>query len=113
MKSIFALLFAALLAGCSTPNPNPSATANAYEQVKQGMSRQQVLALLGTPRTFKPPGNFDQCESATWSIPHGSHGFGHWIVYFSGDSVTGVGYAQATVTFSSSANASGATVDSP
>lgn len=113
MKSIFSLLCALLLAGCATPNPNPSATWNAYEQVKQGMSRQDVLALLGSPRTFEPPGDFDHCAYATWSIPHNSRGFGHWIVYFSGDSVSGVGYAQATITFNHHASASAPTSGSP
>lgn len=98
MKGILVLLGAVLLTGCSTPNPYPHATSEAYAQVKPGMSRQQVFEMLGTPRSFRPPGNINLCESATWSIPHDSHGFGHWTVHFAGDSVASVSEAQAMVT---------------
>ncbi len=92
------MCMAALLVGCSTPNPNPAATSNAYAQVQGGMTHQQVFALLGPPRDFKPPGNFDHCESATWSIPHDAHGWGHWTVGFTGDSVTSIGTASLSAT---------------
>lgn len=87
------------LSGCGTPNPSPKATAAAYEQVKSGMSRQEVYALLGPPRSVKPAGDVDHCQSATWGIPHDSHGWGHWTVYFGGDAVSGIdtGHAIATI----------------
>lgn len=96
----------ALLAGCSTPNPNPAATSNAYAQVQCGMTHQQVFALLGSPRAFKPPGNIDHCQSATWSIPHDTHGVGHWTVCFIGDSVTSVDNTYTVMTLGASTSAS-------
>ena len=97
MKQILLILSAVWLAGCSTPNPTPGATAAAYEQVKCGMNRQDVLALLGPPQSFQPGGDVNRCESATWSIPHDAHGRGHWTISFTGDTVTGVDNAYATV----------------
>jgi len=96
---------AALLAGCSTPNPNSAATSNAYAQVQCGMNHQQVFALLGPPRAFTPPGNIGHCQSATWSIPHDTHGIGHWTVYFIGDSVTSVNNAYTVMTFGANTDA--------
>ena len=89
MKYI-ALVILIVASGCSTPNPNPSpkATAAAYEQVKLGMSRQQVYALLGQPESVQPSGDFDHCRTATWGVPHDSHDSGHWAVGFSGDTVS-------------------------
>ncbi|HEX3797651.1 MAG TPA: outer membrane protein assembly factor BamE [Verrucomicrobiae bacterium] len=89
MKYII-LLVLVIASGCSTPNPSAKATQAAYEQVKPGMSRQQVYALLGQPRSVRPEGDIDHCHTAVWGIPHGSHGWGHWTIEFSGDTVTGV-----------------------
>lgn len=85
------------VSGCSTPNPNTEATASSYEQVKVGMSREEVYALLGEPRSTEPVGDVEHCRSATWSIPHGSHGWGHWTVTFTQNTVTGVKTGHATV----------------
>ena len=97
-RFLISLCVAGFLAGCSTPNPNPAATTSAYAQVQCGMTHQQVFALLGPPRTVRPPGNVDRCQSATWSIPHDAHGVGHWTVYFIGDSVSSVNNAYAVMT---------------
>ncbi len=96
-----ALLLAVILAAaCSTPNPNPDATVSAYEQVQCGMTRDQVYALLGDPRSTEPAGDVAHCRKATWGIPHGSHGWGHWTVIFQDDTVTGVETGHATVSAS-------------
>ena len=91
---MLAVLVAAL-AGCSTPNPNPAATAAAYGQVKVGMTRQQVYALLGPPRSVRPAGDVEHCQTAKWSsIPHDSRGWhcgwGSWKVEFTGDKVSDI-----------------------
>ena|ERR1700677_203660 len=101
---ILALLVIA--SGCSSPNPNPNATAAAYEQVKVGMSRQQVYALLGQPRSVQPEGDVDHCRKAVWGNPHDSHGWGHWTIKFTGDTVTDIntGAINATGTASGSAS---------
>jgi len=100
MKRPVIALCAMLLAGCSTPNPNPKATAAVYEQIQSGMTRRQVYDLLGPPRSVNPPGDFWRCQSAMRSIPHDSHGSGHWTVYFGGDTVASVDHIAATVTIS-------------
>ncbi|HEX3799745.1 MAG TPA: outer membrane protein assembly factor BamE [Verrucomicrobiae bacterium] len=99
---ILAFLIIASTSGCSTPNPSTKATQAAYEQVKPGMSRQQVYALLGQPRSERPEGDIDHCHTAVWGIPHGSHGWGHWTIEFSGDTVTGVtsGYVHVSASAS-------------
>ena len=86
------------LVGCATPNPNLRANGAAYDQVACGMSREQVYALLGPPRATQPAGDIDHCRTATWSIPHHAHGWGHWTVAFAGDTVTWVETDHATVT---------------
>jgi hypothetical protein len=95
MKSIV-LAVLVVASGCSTPNPNPKATTAAYEQVKIGMSREQVYALLGQPKSVRPSGDIDHCRTAIWSIPHDSHGWGHWTVKFSGDMVSDMSNTAAT-----------------
>jgi hypothetical protein len=93
---LIALLFCVTwLAGCSTPNSNPRATAVVYEQFEQGIknneiySRQQVYTLLGQPYSVKPPGDIDHCQTATWKIPHDVSGWGHLTVNFSNDIAVG------------------------
>jgi hypothetical protein len=88
--------------GCSTPNPNPKATTVAYEQVKIGMSREQVYALLGQPKSVRPSGDIDHCQTATWSIPHDANGWGHWTVKFSGDTVSDISTTATTGSASAS-----------
>lgn len=75
------------------------------------MTHQQVFTLLGRPRAFAPQGDIDHCQSATWSIPHDTHGAGHWTVCFIGDSVTSVNNSYATMTLGANASVGGA-VDS-
>ena|SRR5690242_4505372 len=87
MKNIILTLCVVGLAGCSTPNPNPKATEAAYDKVKCGMSRDQVYSLLGHPESVEPEGDIMHCRTATWSIPHDTHGSGHWTVMFTGDTV--------------------------
>src|SRR5690349_15067858 len=87
MKHILFAVLAVSLLGCSTPNPNPKATEAAYHQVKAGMTREQVNALLGPPKTVRPAGDVDHCQIAKWGIPHDVHGWGSWKVTFSGDTV--------------------------
>jgi hypothetical protein len=99
--AVFVVLVAALC-GCSTPNPNPAATAAAYDQVKVGMTRQQVYALLGPPKSVRPAGDMEHCQTATWGIPHGTHGWGHWKVKFTGDSVSDVSMGPIQATASAS-----------
>ena len=96
MRYVVFVVLVAALNGCSTPNPNPAATAAAYEQVKVGMTRQQVYALLGPPKSARPAGDLEHCQTATWSIPHDSHGWGVWKVKFAGDTVSDVSPNQAT-----------------
>lgn len=91
---MFAVLGVSLL-GCSTPNPNPNATAAVYEQVNVGMNRAQVYALLGPPKTVRPVGGVEHCEIAKWPIPHDVHGWGGWKITFSGDTVTEVSTSHA------------------
>ncbi|EEF60156.1 outer membrane protein assembly factor BamE domain-containing protein [Pedosphaera parvula] len=86
---LFAVLGVSLL-GCSTPNSNPKATAAAYDQLKVGMTREQVYALLGPPKSVQPMGDVEHCQIAKWGIPHDVHGWGSWKVTFSGDTVTDV-----------------------
>lgn len=92
-------VLALVMAGCSTPNPNPSSTAAAYSQLNCGMTREQVYALMGQPRSVDPAGDVGHCRRATWGIPHDSHGWGHWTVNFAGDTVAGISTSQATATF--------------
>ncbi|HEU5124569.1 MAG TPA: hypothetical protein VFW05_10955 [Verrucomicrobiae bacterium] len=102
MKTIVLAFSLIAIAGCSTPNPHPSATHAAYHQVTTGMTRAQVYALLGPPRSMHPGGDFDHCESATWGIPHNSHGWGRWTIHFDGDTVRKISTSHATTTFSAS-----------
>src|SRR5690349_3865425 len=104
MRYAVLLLLAAVLSGCSTPNPHPTATGSAYDQVKVGMTRQQVYALLGPPRSVRPAGDVEHCQAAIWGIPHDSHGWGHWTVKFNGDTVSDVSASHATVSASASAS---------
>ncbi|HYG33268.1 MAG TPA: outer membrane protein assembly factor BamE, partial [Clostridia bacterium] len=97
MKNIILVLLLTFLAGCSTPNPTSHATAAAYDQVKVGMSREQVYALLGPPKKVRPAGDAEHCRVAIWGIPHDTHGWGRWRVKFNGDTVTDVGTSQAIV----------------
>lgn len=99
MKAIIFAIGISALSGCSTPNRNPSATDAAYEQLKGGMTREQVYALLGQPKSVQPPGDIAHCQTATWSIPHNSHGWGHFTITFDGDGVVGINYARATISF--------------
>jgi hypothetical protein len=87
MKYIMLAILAVSLSGCSTPNPNPKATKTVYDQVKIGMTREQVYALLGPPKTVRPAGDVEHCQIAKWGIPHDVHGWGSWKVTFSGDTV--------------------------
>jgi hypothetical protein len=100
MKYIALAVCVGVLSGCSTPNPSPKATAAAYEQVTCGMSRKQVYELLGQPQSVEPAGDIEHCRSATWGIPHDSHGWGHWTAAFTGDIVTEVKMGNATLTIS-------------
>ena len=101
MRFLIVLIVCALgLTGCSTPNRNPKATTAAYEQVKGGMTRDQVYALLGQPQWVEPEGDVAHCHTAKWTIPHNSHGWGRWIITFDGDAVTGVNHYDATISFS-------------
>ena len=93
---LLALCFVGLI-GCSTPNPVPKATASAYEQVTCGMTRDQVYALLGQPESVEPAGDLMHCRRATWSIPHGVHGVGHWTILYTGDTVGTVKTCHATI----------------
>ncbi len=93
--SLLAVILLALV-GCGTPNPNPQATEAAYQQVKPGMSRREVYALLGPPKSVEPAGDIAFCRVATWSIPHDSHGWGSWKVTFIGDNVSDVSESHAT-----------------
>jgi hypothetical protein len=90
MKSIVFAVLVIALSGCSTPNPNPAATEAAYGRVRVGMTRSQVYALLGPPKSVRPAGDTEHCRTAKWSIPHDSRGWGSWKVTFSADTVTGV-----------------------
>lgn len=91
MRLFIFALSATLLAGCSTPNPNPGATMVVYDQFERGMnnkqvySRQQVYTLLGQPYSVKPKGDIDHCQTATWKIPHDVSGWGHLTVHFKND----------------------------
>jgi hypothetical protein len=87
------------LIGCSTPNRNPKATTAAYEQLKYGMSREEVYALLGQPQSVEPVGDVAHCHTARWTIPHNSHGWGRWTITFDTDAVTGIKHNNATVSF--------------
>jgi hypothetical protein len=102
MKIIVLAFFLIAITGCSTPNPHSSATNAVYEQVTTGMTRTQVYALLGPPRSVRPGGDVDHCKSAIWGIPHNSHGWGRWTVHFDGDTVSEVSTAHATTSFSAS-----------
>jgi hypothetical protein len=95
MKHIAAAVWLVLMVGCSTPNPHPTATTTAYEQVKAGMTRAQVYALLGPPKWVQPAGDIEHCEKARWGIPHDQHGWGRWTVTFDGDKVSGVSTSHA------------------
>ena len=87
--------------GCSTPNnPNSKATEAAYEQVKVGMSREQVYALLGPPQSVRPAGDVEHCKIAKWGAPHDSHGWGVMKVTFTGDTVTDISTSQTTASAS-------------
>jgi hypothetical protein len=94
LLAYLAVMFAAV--GCSTPNPHPQATAEAYKKVQVGMTRHEVYALLGAPRSTRPAGDIQQCEIAVWGIPHDSHGWGRWKVVFDGDRVSDVTPLEAT-----------------
>lgn len=85
------------LAACSTPNPRPGASDTAYDRIKEGMSRHEVYELLGPPRSTSPAGDADHCQTAIWSIPHNSRGWGRWTVNFNGDVVASVGTDHAIV----------------
>jgi hypothetical protein len=100
MRHIIIVLCLLGLVACSTPNPNHLATAAAYEQVRCGMARAEVYALLGEPRSCDPAGDVAHCRQAKWSIPHKSRGSGHWTVTFAGDTVTGVKTSHAIVSVS-------------
>jgi hypothetical protein len=102
MKYIVLALSLVAIAGCSTPNPHSSATNAAYYQVTMGMTRAQVYALLGPPRSMRPGSDFDHCKSATWGIPHNSHGWGRWTIRFDDDAVSKISTAHAITTFSTS-----------
>ena len=93
MKIILGVGLLTLLSACSTPNANPTATAAAYEQIKVGMTRAQVYALLGPPKTVQPTG---PTEVARWGIPHDRHGWGTSKVTFENDKVTKVSSNHAT-----------------
>jgi hypothetical protein len=54
------------------------------------MTRHEVYDLIGPPRSTDPANDAEHCQTATWSIPHNSRGWGHWTMTFSGDNVTGV-----------------------
>src|ERR1700744_193041 len=97
---LFALLVASLC-GCSTPNANPKATAAAYDQVKVGMSREQVYSLLGSPKSENPAGDLAHCQTAIWGMPHDGRGWGHCKVDFNGDTVSGVDTSYLTASGSS------------
>lgn len=77
-----------LLAGCATPNPYPPATLLVYKQVQQNImngrfyDRREIYALLGEPSSFHPPGDINHCHTASWKIPHGTHGWGHLKIEF-------------------------------
>lgn len=91
MKLIAFVFCITLLAGCSTPNPNPGVTQVVYEQFERGIkdrqiySRQEVYTLLGQPHSVKPSGDIDHCRTATWKIPNDVSGWGHLSVNFSND----------------------------
>ena len=93
MKIITFILAVGVLTGCVTSNPNPAAKEAVYtefiHEIKGGQSytRDQVYGLLGSPKSVEPFGDIEHCTNATWSIPHGSHGFGGLVVIFSGDTV--------------------------
>lgn len=97
------VLFMTIFAGCSTPNPNPGATAVIYEQFERGMksnqvySRQDVYALMGRPYSVEPPGDIYHCQTATWKIPNDVSGWGHLTVVFSNDIAFSYDTAQMTV----------------
>jgi SmpA / OmlA family len=97
MKNIVLALGFVLFVGCSTPNPNPKANYAAYEQLKCGMSREQVYELLGQPQSVQPQGDIAHCREATWGIPHDAHGRGHWTLTFAGDTVTKVKTGHAVI----------------
>ncbi len=100
MKNILFAALLVLLSACSTPNLSPQATAATYEQVKSGMSRDQVYSLLGPPKSVRPKGDVAHCQIASWGIPHDSHGWGRWKVKFSGDTVTEVSTVHAVTSYS-------------
>lgn len=50
MKAIFILLFSILLSGCATGIP--------AEQIKPGMSFEEVKNVMGSPEVFQTKGNF-------------------------------------------------------
>jgi hypothetical protein len=102
MKYIMFAVLGVSLMGCSTPNPNPKATAAVYDQIKAGMSRGQVYELLGPPKSVRPAGDVEHCKIAKWGVPHDSHGWGGWKVTFSGDTVTDVSTSHATASGSAS-----------
>ncbi|MDD5138721.1 MAG: hypothetical protein PHY43_00500 [Verrucomicrobiales bacterium] len=91
MKLLIFAFCVTLLIGCSTPNPDPGATAVVYEQFMHGIDsgqvyrRQDVYILLGKPHSVKPPGDIYHCRTATWKIPHDVSGWGHLTVVFSND----------------------------
>ena len=86
-----------LLTACSTPNPRPCADDAAYDRIKPGMTRHEVYELLGPPRSISPANDMNHCETAIWSIPHNSRGWGHWTVTFTGDLVASVDTSHAIV----------------
>jgi hypothetical protein len=93
MKIIAFILVVGFLVGCTTSNPNPTATDAVYRDFIHGMksgksyTRDQVYGLFGSPKSVEPFGDSEHCTNATWSIPHGSHGFGGLVVIFNGDAV--------------------------
>ena len=100
MKYIMLAVLGVSLFGCSTPNPDPKATEAAYDQVKVGMSREQVYALLGPPKSVRPTGDVEHCKIAKWGVPHDGHDWGVWKITFSGDTVTDVSTSETTASAS-------------